>query len=444
MLETVVCPPRRSDGSASESESQSEDYSDDDETDFRGVSRTRRNGEPDHKTHLQIVDLQTVETDNVSSPYSFAFRIDAFSRKVSATDGEFKLLGNGKYLREDEISNVPLEDPLLDSGLTDYLVTLYFQELWPTFPILEKDAVYQLLREKSVQPPNALFTAMFFAAASVSSHRSRSRALSDISSPGLSPKSLSAIPPGLTESLRSTLIKNLASLSTPTLEPRITTLQAILLQCLYDGTLSSDQRTILISDAIRIGQYILLHRSLTSIPSDDNILRKHLWWTTFVLDVWTCSRDQTCPSIHLNEVDIPMPIESEEPDHQAFTALVALTRILHDTLRHVYSPTVNARNIPREVTRLREWVMEWYRNLPSELLVSEDSSSDDAADFLLAGCHAVLLLLYTPFKHEDMVKSEVDRSRGIIRDAIGRLGRKVGAYGIILTAIGDIARKHGN
>jgi len=443
MLETVVCAPRRSERSPSDPETDSASYSDDEEEEYRSVSRGRRDGETDYKSYLQVVDLQTIETDNAASPYSFAFRIDAFSRKVSATDGEFENLGHGKYLRQDIPRAVTLDLPPLDARLSDYLITFYFQELWPIYPIIDRDAVYHQIRERELQSSNVLLVAMQFAAASIASQRTRSAGPSDVSSPSLSPRSLSVVSSELVESLRTTLIRNLASSSSPNLEPRITTLQAVLLRCLYDARLSTEQRALLISDAIRIGQYILLHRSLTNILPSDKTLRKHLWWTIFVLEVWARARDRTCPSIHLNEVDIPMPIESEEPDHATYTALVALSRILHDALRRVFAPTVNPREIPREVERLRDWVMDWYRNLPSDLLVSEDSNQDGSADFLLAGCHAILLLLYNPFRDESMVKSEIDRSSGIIREAIGRLGRKTGVYGFVATVIGDMERKYG-
>ena len=444
MLETVVRPQQRGERSPSDSLSDSEGYSEEDESEYRTTSRSRQNGEVDYKTCLQVVDLQKIETDNASSPYSFAFRIDAFSRKLSATDGEFQNLGHGRYMRQDTPRTISLDEPVVDSQLADYLVTYYFQELWPEFPIVDKGAVYHQLRERQLPSSNILLTSIYFAAASVASQRSRSIATSNVASPALSPRSLSAIPSELVHSLRSTIIKNLSSLSTPVLEPRITTLQGILILSLYDSALSSEQRSLLISDAIRIGQYILLHRSITNIPASDKALRKHLWWTIFILEVWTCAKDRISPSIRLNEVDIPMPIESEEPDHATYTALVALTRILHEALRRVFAPTVNPKDIPREVERLRDWVMDWYRNLPGELLVSEDSTGDDAAEFLLAGCHAVLLFLYSPFRHESMVKTESDRSVGIIRDTLGRLGGKVGVYGTVLTVIGDMERKYGN
>jgi hypothetical protein len=443
MLETVVYPPRRVADSDSNSEIESDAYSDEDEDEYRSLSRSQRDGESEYNASLQVVDLQTIETDNASSPYSFAFRIDAFSRKVSATDGEFQNLGHGRYLRQDIPRDIPLNQSGIDARLAETLLTLYFEELWLLFPIVDKEAFWHQFRGNESQPGIVLQTAIQFAASSVASQQSHSAAISEVSSPSLTPQSLSAITSELVGLLRSLLAQNLAAISKPILEPRITTLQAILLRCLYDVRLTSEQRSLLISDAIRIGQYILLHRSLSNIPPSDKLLRKHLWWTIFVLEVWTCARDLSSPSLILNEIDSPMPIESEEPDHGTYTALVALTRILHDALRRVFAPTVDPRDIPRDVERLRNWVMDWYRNLPNELLVSEDSSNDDAANFLLAGCHAVLLLLYNPLKHENLVKSEVERSSGIIREAIGRLGRKIGIYGVIATVIGDIVRKYG-
>ena len=149
------------------------------------------------------------------------------------------------------------------------------------------------------------------------------------------------------------------------------------------------------------------------------------------------SRDRTSCTIDLREVDVAQPIESEESEHQAFTALVALTRILLDTLRRVYTPNVDYQEVPQEASRLRGWVMDWYCNLPNELLVTEDESGE-AADFLLAACHVVLLLLYNPFKNEDIVRTEIERSRGII---IGRLGRDVKKFGIIASLVGEMARR---
>jgi hypothetical protein len=192
-----------------------------------------------------------------------------------------------------------------------------------------------------------------------------------------------------------------------------------------------------------MGQYILLHRSIPSISNRDKSLRKHLWWTIFVLEVWTSAGDRTPSTIDLAEVDIQLPIESEEPGHQAYTALVALTRILLDTLRKVYLPTVKPEDMSTEVVRLRGWVNDWYCNLPRELLVSESSTGADTAEFLLSGCHAILLLLYNPFRNEDVVKAEINRSQGIITDAIGRLGGNIGKFGIIGRLVGELARSIG-
>ena len=80
MLETVVCAPKRADESASEQMSDSEDYSGDEaQGQYRSNSDAQRLGD-DFGMSLQVVDLQTVEMDCASSPYSYAFRIDAFAR----------------------------------------------------------------------------------------------------------------------------------------------------------------------------------------------------------------------------------------------------------------------------------------------------------------------------------------------------------------------------
>jgi hypothetical protein len=85
--------------------------------------------------------------------------------------------------------------------------------------------------------------------------------------------------------------------------------------------------------------------------------------------------------------------------------------------------------------------MDWYCNLPTELLVTEDEVGGETADFLLATCHTVLLFLYSPFKDEDMVRSEINRSRGIVTDALGRLGRNGRKFGIIGNLVGEMARR---
>jgi hypothetical protein len=443
MLETVVCAPHRADESASEHMSDSEDYyGDESQGQARSNTDARRHG-GDFKMSLQVIDLQTVEMDCASSPYSYAFRIDAFARKVSGADGEFQSIGPGKFVRQDEGALVHLEETPIDPHIADYLVDYYFRELWPSFPIIDQDALYNQLRDTKSPPPISILTAIYFAAASTISQNSTviSEMPSAMSSPTLSPRSMSSLPPGLVDSLRSSLTKILTNLSTPILEPRITTLQTIILRCLYDNTLSSEFRTVLISDAIRISQYILLHRSITNLPARDQSLRKRLWWTIFLLEVWTSSRDRTSCAIDLGEVDISQPIESEEPNHQGFVALVALTRILLDTLRRVYGPNVNYQEVPREVVRLRGWVMDWYCNLPKELLVTENEVGGETADFLLATCHTVLLLLYSPFKDENMVRSEIERSRGIIADALGRLGRGGRKFGIIVNLVGEMVRR---
>jgi Fungal specific transcription factor domain len=429
-------------------DSASEDWSDDGgeaspwEDDEAQVPLSQRNSDRgDVESCLQIVDLQTLETDNASSPYSYAFRIDAFARKISASDGEFRCLGDGKYLRGPDYKEVQLEEIFVHGDVGSNLFEYYFQEIWPCYPILDKDALYHQMVNGLLAPTSTLRTAIYFAAASVYLHRSESD--NAVSSPGLSPGSIPGITPELVESLRSKLTTDLINLSNPILEPRISTLQTLVLLCLHDIALASEQCAAMISDTVRIAQYVLLHRALPNNVPRDKFLRKHLWWTIFLLEVWTSARDHSTPTVNLTEIDAAMPIESEEPDHQMFTALVALTRILLDALHFIYSPTANPANISGEVVRLRDWLMVWYGNLPDELLVIEDAPGGYAADFLLAGSHAVIILLYSPFAHEQAVKLEIDRSRGIIQGAMGRLGGTACVFGTILTAIGDISRKYG-
>jgi hypothetical protein len=192
-----------------------------------------------------------------------------------------------------------------------------------------------------------------------------------------------------------------------------------------------------------MGQYILLHRSIPSTSTRDRALRKHIWWTIFLLEVWTSAHNRSPSTIDLNEVDIQLPIETEEVEHQGYTALVALTRILLDTLRRVYSPTAKSQEVSTEVARLRGWVNDWYSNLPRELLVTENATRSQNADFLLSGCHLILLLLYNPFREETLVRSEIDRSQGIIIDSLGRLGGNIGKFGIIARLISEMVAVNG-
>jgi hypothetical protein len=398
------------------------------------------------KSTLQYRDLQPIEMDSVSSPYSYAFRIDAFAGKVSTMNGEFQSLGSGKFMRTDHGAHVSLEEPHLDPHLGNYLVDYYFRELWPLFPIIDREALYSQIRDGNPMPPASLMTAIYFAAATTLSYVGLPSDIhSDTSSPSLSPRSLPprrppTIPNGLVETLSTFLTKNLALLSKPILEPRITTLQTILLRCMYDRSLSGDHRASLISDAIRISQNILLHRFITNIPSRDQSLRKHLWWTIFILEVWTSARDRAPCIVDLAEVDAPPPIESEEPNHLAFAALFALSRILCETLRQIHSPQASPTEVPTQATRFRDWTMDWYCNLPPELLVSE-MNGNEMAELLLACCHSTLLLIYAPFWEEDMVRGEMDRSRGIITDTLGRLGKATVKFGVISSLLGDLKRR---
>jgi len=443
MLETVVCAPRRMEESVSDGLSDSDGYSvEDEQADFGASMQTRKDGDGDVSTCLQVVDLQTLEMDSASSPYSYAFCIDAFARKVSAVDGEFQNLGQGKYLRMDIATSTSDAEATLDPQLAENLVDFYFRELWPMFPVVDKDAVYSQLRTRSPPPPNSLLTAIYLAAASaISKGSANSRAQSVISSPSLSPRSPPTLPPGLVDSLRGTLNAIIAQLSTPILEPRITTIQSIILRCLYDQTLSPGQSAVLISDVVRMGQYILLHRSVPNISARDKALRRHIWWTIFILEVWTSAHSRSSPTIDLGEVDIQLPIETEEVEHQGYTALVALTRILLDILRRVYSPTAKSHEVSTQVARLRGWVNDWYCNLPRELLVS--TARSETADFLLSACHSAVLLLYNPFRAENPVRSEIDRSQGIIIDSFGRIGGSSGKFGIIARLIGEMVSVNG-
>ena len=85
--------------------------------------------------------------------------------------------------------------------------------------------------------------------------------------------------------------------------------------------------------------------------------------------------------------------------------------------------------------------MDWYCNLPNELLVAESAIRSEASDFLLAGCHSILLLLYSLFRDEEIVRGQIERSRGIIMDALARLSGNIGKFGIVASIIGEIARR---
>src|ERR1700724_151641 len=162
MLETVVCAPRRTEESGSDGLSDSDGYSvDEEQTDFGTSAQNRKDGGGDVRTCLQVVDLQTLEMDSASSPYSYAFRIDAFARKVSAVDGEFQNLGEGKYLRVDTATATSDAEASLDPQLAENLMDFYFRELWPMFPVVDKDAVYSQLRTRNPPPPTSLLTAIY-------------------------------------------------------------------------------------------------------------------------------------------------------------------------------------------------------------------------------------------------------------------------------------------
>lgn len=85
--------------------------------------------------------------------------------------------------------------------------------------------------------------------------------------------------------------------------------------------------------------------------------------------------------------------------------------------------------------------MDWYCNLPGDLLVTESGTGGESSDFLLATCHSVLLMLYRPFNSEDLVRSEIERSQGIIMEALGRIGRNIGKFGIIASLVGHMVRR---
>src|SRR5271170_4712774 len=217
MLSHVVGPPNKAEDESSEEYSDFEDYSDDEqpETEYRASTSTekRRPSDDGWKRSLQVIDLQTVETDSASSPYSYAFHIDAFSRKVSAMDGKFQNLGHGKFVRGDKGAQLQLEQIQIETQLAGHLLDYYFREMWPLFPIIDRDALYSQLRDRRPLPPISLLTAIYFAAASSISQ------LRDIhsatSSPALSPGSPPDLPPGLLDSLRASLSTIVSTLLTP-------------------------------------------------------------------------------------------------------------------------------------------------------------------------------------------------------------------------------------
>ena len=85
--------------------------------------------------------------------------------------------------------------------------------------------------------------------------------------------------------------------------------------------------------------------------------------------------------------------------------------------------------------------MDWYCNLPEDLLLCETTLGGDGADFILVACHAVLVLLLSVFREEGLVRSEIERSRGIIGEGVGRMGSHVQKFGVFVAIAGEIARR---
>ncbi|KAI8391513.1 fungal-specific transcription factor domain-containing protein [Radiomyces spectabilis] len=329
----------------------------------------------------------------------------------------------------------------LDRHTSDQLLKIYFANIHPVLPVINKtDFLKQYRDQADTYPPADLLNAMFGAAA-------RFMECEDLNRKNKSserPETAWDVPVGWSDRF---FDRAQQIICMPTGTSSIAKVQAIILIHNHSGNLDSKSSAcwLLGGMAIRLAQNFGLNRNCEhwDIPESEKQTRKRIWWSLLVTDRFQAASLGRPISIRDEDNDIGYPdataswqeiLDVPDPsddDHsgprfpsamrgvpknpegraeiyQLFIQLVKLSEILGHILQGLYTPKAQKLSYQQGsdaiVTRLDHELTEWRFGFPKALQQANFDDFDDTKGYLAPVIASVLLcyfslliLLHRPF-----------------------------------------------
>ncbi|CAG8479569.1 5649_t:CDS:2 [Acaulospora morrowiae] len=289
-----------------------------------------------------------------------------------------------------------------DKDIFDHLLSLYWVNVHPHIPVLNKSHFLQQLENPHDPPSPLLLNAMFAIAAEFSD---RPHIRSD---------------PETHENGGWIFLDRARNLIDTFLDaPRMSTIAALILMSIYQqhNTRRSGispgyfRRWMYIGIAIRMALELDLNRELDDPHVDRSLkeLRKRLWWSLFMVDVLVGCGIGKCSHLEDDEYTISEPDENESADEpelkvngalREFICQIKFTRLLHQLLRHNFSSKVSSAFINQDIIanfedQIRDWFI--FLQIPgqtTESLVENDSNYSTMMLHLHMLFHSFIILLH--------------------------------------------------
>ncbi|KAG1180606.1 hypothetical protein G6F70_000558 [Rhizopus microsporus] len=231
--------------------------------------------------------------------------------------------------------------------------------------------------------------------------------------------------------------------------PSISTIQAIAIA--NNNRTSWDEKIVsswlLNCVAVRMAQHVGLHRlsDRWPIPESEKEARKRIWWSTYILDIWSAAatgkpqtildddcdesypkdlasqeevmddHDQTIPTFPSLDKNIAKKVKGEGiPLYQPFVQIAKLSEILGKILQGLYTPLAKKQSQEHGsdaiVTYLDRALSEWRAALPPSLQFSNSTHRPNAqgnaplmsmSAIIHLTYYTLLILLHRPFIEND-------------------------------------------
>lgn len=243
------------------------------------------------------------------------------------------------------------------SPFTDQVRTLYFDQIHPCFPIVDKKTFQDMWREDKDRISSALLCDMY--AVALSFWRC-SEALSPHSRPD------------------DQFVWNQAviALQDDFMAPKISTVHAALLDLLGRPVMQVNGNILNAGRVVNLAQSLGLHRDPHSwkATAHEKDARIRLWWGVLTQDYWSSLSYGIPPTVNSRYHDVPLPTGNEPSTGergdgvaQSFVQLCGLTQILGNVLPLVYSIRLDVEEVSRSLRRVECELDDWKIKLPGIL-----------------------------------------------------------------------------
>ncbi|KAI8979718.1 fungal-specific transcription factor domain-containing protein [Mycotypha africana] len=360
----------------------------------------------------------------------------------------------------------------VDRHTSDRLLKIYFANIHPVLPVVNKTRFLQQYRDKAdTYPPSDLLNAMFGAAARFV----ECEALTQKSKSNRLPDSVWDVPIGWSDQFfeqAQMIISH--SASTPT----ISKVQATILIHNHSGNLDSKSSAcwLLGGHAIRLAQGLGLNRDCEEwdIPESEKQTRKRIWWSLYVADRFHSASLGRPITIRDEDNDVGYPDASaswkeilDEPDdddisldlsdteprfpsamcrpsqtagnvkiYQLFLELIKLAEILGRILQGLYTPKAKKIGLQQGsdaiVTQLDHELTEWRFGFPEALKKANFEDFDEKKGYLAPVTGAVLLCYFSLLilLHRPFIEASASGQKARVSYSSFRIGTSAAIRGI--------------